>query len=245
MRHKDDAVNSLLRRWGCRADQPVIEGAYEFHTYDELMAFFASALRDTGIQNFSVRNQTVEGQDYDLASMLVSLDRLQVDGRTEHAAAAMRFGWKEDATVSADPAAFNRSFSLPVGYVHDYITASRRQLRGRDIPETLKYALQHGIPADYVGQLPLSGAWRNRAFGFTRDDVYSLHQAGIPADYAARSLPPDSESRPSPETIVRLFHADVDPDYASAVLESCGVGRTIKFYRQGIPPEFATAMGGS
>lgn len=124
MRHKDDAVNSLLRRWGCRADQPVIEGAYEFHTYDELMAFFASALRDTGIQNFSVRNQTVRGQDYDLASMLVSVDRLRVDGQTEHAAAVMGYGWKADATVYADPAAFNRSLSLPVGYMHDYITAS-------------------------------------------------------------------------------------------------------------------------
>lgn len=190
MRHKDESVNALLRRWGCRADRPVIDGACEFLTYDELMAFFASALRDTNIRNFTVRNQTIDGQDYDLASMLVSVDRLRVDGRTEHAAAVMRYGWKEDATVSADPAAFNRSLSLPVRYVHDYITASQQQLRGRDIPETLKYAVRHGIPAQYVGQLPLSGAWRNRAFGFTQDDIYSLHQAGVPADYAAQSLPP-------------------------------------------------------
>lgn len=247
MRHKDKDINALLQLWGCRADRPVIDGAYEFQTHDELMVFFASALRDTNIRNFTVRNQTIDEQDYDLASMLVSVDRLRVYGRTEHAAAVMRFGWKEDATVSADPAAFNRSFSLPPEYMHEYITASQRQLRGRDVPEILKYTLQRGVPAEYVGQLPVAGAgsWGNRTFGFLREDVFALYQAGVPAEYAARSLPRDSELPPSPEAAIRLFSAGIDPDYASVTVEACGVDRTIKFYQQGVPPEFATAMGGS
>lgn len=178
--------------------------------------------------------------------MLVSVDRLRVDGRTEHAAAVMRYGWKVDATVSADPAAFNRSFSLPPEYMHGYITASQRQLRGRDVPEVLKYTLQRGVPAEYVGQLPVISVstWRNQAF-FTREEVLALYQADIPAEYAARSLPQNSDSPLSTEAIVRLFVAGVDPDYASVTVEACGVDRTIRFYREGIPPEFATAMGGS
>lgn len=247
MRHKDDSINNLIRRWGCRAERAVVNGAFEFYTYEELMAFFASALRDTPLTDLTVRHQTVDGQSYDLASLLERVDYLRADGKTDHAAAVMRFGWKQDGTVSADIAAFNRCFPVPVDYIHSYLDTARCSLRGRVVPDILDQSSRNGVPANYVGSIPLVTMPRHTdTFRFSAEHIIPLWNAGVPADYVVQSLPASISNDIEPASaIVAFYEAGVDPSYAHATIKACGVDKSIEFYHKGIPPEFANALSGS
>jgi hypothetical protein len=243
VKHKDPNIAQLLRAWGCRTDQSALRGSFEFDGYNEMLDFFEEALQDTPVRDFSARHHKVGGQVYDLVSLLWLLDRLKPDDHISHVAAAARFGWNEQGAANADYGAFNRVLGTPAEYVHGYVQAAQRQLRGRSIADQLKQAHMHGIPADYLGRLPLKRDFDRSGAGYDFNAVMGLWREDIPADYVARAVPADPEAFPRASTISALYRVGVDPDYVSATLADCGVGGTMRYFRQGIPPEFATAMG--
>lgn len=243
MKHKDPDIAQLLRAWGCRNDQSALRGSFEFDGYSEMLDFFEEVLQDTPVQDFSTRHHEADGQAYDLVSLFWLLDRLKPDGSVSHVAAAARFGWNAQGAANADYGAFNRVLAVPAEYVHGYVQSSQQQLRGRSTADQLKQAHMHGIPADYLGRLPLKKDFDRSGVGYDFNAVMELWQKGVPADYVARAVPADPEAFPRVPTIFALYRVGVDPDYASATLAECGVGGTMRCFRQGIPPEFATAMG--
>jgi hypothetical protein len=252
VRHTDKRIDTLLRGWGLRTHKEALQGSFELHSYDEMMTFFRDATRETGLRDFTQRVQTFqhpltgEPVNYDAAAALAALHRLRADGHVSHAAAAMRYGYGGD-TISTDYAAFNRSFNLPADYLHEFIDAQRSRLRGRGVIEMLRSAIEHNIPASYLGTLPLRYPFSPAPLGYTIESVKLLRDRDIPADYAAAVVPLEptlDNDNFSAFTTAGLYRAGVDAHYARSVIEQCGLADTIKFFRAGIPPEFAAAMSG-
>ncbi len=243
MRHRDAAVQALLRDWGLRADKQAILATFEFDSHAALNKFFEAATRHSGIRDFSTRVHNVRGQRYDLATVFPLLRRLVTEGRWEHAAAAMRYGWKEDGTASANLPAFNRTLATPPAYIHRYLDTTQTHLQGRLEADTIRRACEHAIPAEYVAAFRFGNpGWPSQ--GFSIEGVSALWRNDIPAEYAIRCLPEDTGAAGiQPSDIVMLYAEGVDPGYIRLTVSACGITNAIRFYEQGISAEYAALLG--
>lgn len=246
-RHTDDRINKLLRDWSLRGDLVATKASYEAQDFDALMLFFRDAHRGHSITNFSQRMhhvihaKTGMVMPIDLADTLKNLWFVRPGaGEIRYVAAASRYTYGRPV----NRAWFERMKALELDDIHAFLDARKAPLPNRSSIHVLIDAIRDQVDPRYIGGLPLSPA--DQGGGFTNADILMLWDKDVPAKYASAmrtSAGPDGAyPQYSVFDILMLHEAGVSAEYAAALNRHCSTSNVLRFYREGIPPEFAMEM---